>query len=207
MVTLMEYHLSSRAICLGERKKKGTYRSSILTIPYSQIVGALEAVWGSPGQIHAVGYFTVPDINDPASLANHTETHIYSRRDLITGTAVLPIETRILTDVLGRVFVVKNDTTASWQSDAFQISMGAYRLKGLGDCLLKFTKEIDVKQVQPGRLRTRIPEDLLPVFGIDGVQMPIYGYLFRPDNSYESGTYVRSLFEGSLVSGPVPLLA
>lgn len=204
----LEYQLTSPVLCLGERKKKGTYRSSVLTIPYSQISGALEAYWGrdeAAGPIHAAGVLVKPDPDKPDEVDRHTESHVYARRDNVAGVAVLPIETRLLTNVVGRVFVARNDFTAGWGRDSFTLKMGAYRQKGLGECRLTFTREAPLGKPVRGRLLTRIPEDLASIFGLEAVR-PVYGYLFRPDAARESGVYVRSLLEGSLVSGPAWLV-
>lgn len=206
----LEYRLTSAALCLGERKKKGTYRSSLLTIPYSQITGALEARWGTGTDecpIHAVGALTDPNPRKPESVARHTAALIYSRRDSVRDVAALPIETRVLIHVQGQVFVARNEFTAGWPKDAFQIRMGAYRDKGLGVCLLTYTREREAGEIVSGKLLTRIPEDLLTQFGIQDVQVPRYGYLFRPNAAHEGGRYVRALIEGSLVSGPSFLVA
>ena len=39
----LEYKLRSDMLCLGERTKKGTFKPTITTIPYSQITGAIKA--------------------------------------------------------------------------------------------------------------------------------------------------------------------
>lgn len=212
MIRLLEFRMKSDAICLGERKKKGTYRSSVHTIPYSQITGALEAAWGAGddthGRVHAVGVFKTPDPADAAAIAQHTETQVYARRDLAMGVAVLPIETRILTDVIGKVFVVANAFTEGQGRDAFEIHMGAYRQKGLGLCSLTFCQlhELDESAFVRGKLRTRLPERVAGLFGIGKVEQPAYGYLFWPDEARESGHYVRSLFEESVLTGPAVLV-
>ena len=68
--------------------------------------------------------------------------------------------------------------------------------------------EIEEDEMQQGRLAVRLPDDpaVLRLFGIQEVLMPVYGYLFRPDEQHVGGQYVRALFEGSIVRGPKVLL-
>ena len=203
-VEFIEYRLTSPALCLGERVKKGTYRSTVLTIPYSQITGALWATFG-PGEgehrLEAVGVFTQPDPGDPADVARHLQTLVVGLRDVARDVAKLPIETRVLVDVVGRVFVLRNPFSEQLPT-SFTLRMGAGRSKGLGKCVLERTERNHNLQQVWGQLPTRIPEYRRATFGITEVLRPVYGYLFRPDEHHESGAYVRALFEGSRVRGP-----
>jgi hypothetical protein len=193
------YCLRSDALCLGERVKKGTYRTTVTTVPYSQITGALRAQFA--GDIHAVGYFDRPDPSNPEDLAAHTETVTFALVDSVRGTAKLPIEVQVLTDVKAQIYVRLNDDTRDLPR-LIHLSMGAYRNKGLGACVLSYTTTVERYDVSRGELRTRIPENRLQLFDIRRVPRPVYGYLFEPDEAHESGRYVRSLFEESIVEGP-----
>ena len=200
-----KYSLRARSLCLGERNKKGTYRGTITTcIPYSQISGALRALYGTrevAGQLHAVGV-----------LHRFKQTRIVQgRRDRMLGLSTLPIEVDILTDVEATVYIVYNDHTRDLPSQ-FKISLGALRSRGLGACTLKRQAECPPMPGGPprqGRLAVRLPDadEVLAAFGIEEVVMPLWGYLFQPDEHRESGLYVRALFEGSIVRGPAFLLA
>ena len=70
-------------LCMGERIKKGTFRPTIRTIPYSQITGALKAVFGDK-EIHAVGHL----IED--KMHNKVDYLTYSPRDRELETSKLP---------------------------------------------------------------------------------------------------------------------
>lgn len=218
-LSFWEYQLTTRAgngtdnrhgaICLGERIKKGTYRSTITTIPYSQITGALRAALplekSKLANIHAVGKFVNPEL-----LLEQRATVSMSIRQRVSGAAQIPIDTTVLVNAQGMVFVEINETTQDWDKtrSLIVVKMGAYRNKGLGRCHLNWTRRIDFQPsaATRGHLTTRIPEDQLARFGISHVEKPIYGYLFQPDTSYTSGKYVRSLFEKSIVIGPRFLL-
>lgn len=216
-LSFWEYKLTTRggngtrrgAICLGERIKKGTYRSTITTIPYSQITGALRAALHLPeeqaGQIHAAGKFTNRNLFE-----NHLVTVTMGMRRRFSGTAQIPIDTTVLVDVKGSVFIAINELTKDWDKTRRTIilRMGAYRNKGLGLCRLGFVRRVNCRDqdLKRGRLVTRIPEGKLALFGISQVEKPIYGYLFEPDASYTTGKYVRALFENSIVTAPSFLL-
>ncbi len=218
-VSFWEYKLSTwagngtnsrrGALCLGERIKKGTYRSTITTIPYSQITGALRAALHLSNEqaahIHAVGKFK--NVN---AIEEHLETVTMSNRQRFSGAAQIPIDTTVLVNVEGVVYVEINEMTQGWDKThtSIVVKMGAYRNKGLGRCLLEWTRRVDfdAAKVQRGLLATRIPEEHLARFGIAETVKPVYGYLFRPDASFTTGQYVRALFEKSIVMGPQFLL-
>lgn len=197
------YRLTSDALCLGERIKKGTYRTTVRTVPYSQITGALRAHYA--GDLHAAGFFTRPDPYDPEALAGHLKTVTFALTDTVRGVAKVPIDTQVLVDVEAKIFVPGTEE-ANTLPQTIVLALGAYRNKGLGACTLSFTQRIDHYQTRIGELATRIPESCLHLFGISKVHRPLYGYLFQPDEQRESGAYVRSIFEGSLVTGPEFLL-
>lgn len=198
---LLEFRLTSEALCLGERIKKGTFRPTVTTIPYSQITGALRTFFGGRN-IHAVGCI---DIFSKEYLT-------YSPKNYVTGFSKLPITVELLVDVKGRVYVLKNEDSNNFP-DAIQIFMGALRTRGLGCCHLTKIQEIEIdlsnresrkKHLDVGLLNTRIPLEHLDKFAIQS-RKPVYGYLFKP-TSMTSGMYVLSLFEESEVYAPKVLL-
>ncbi len=200
MTKFWVYTLTADTLCLGERTKKGTYRASIEScIPYSQITGALRALYGGGGHefdLHAVGEL----------LSFQRQRITQGLRDRLTGISVLPIEAEILVNVRGRVYVVYNDYTARLP-ERIELKMGAFRSKGIGGCVLDRPADrppLEVTETQKGQLAVRLPDDeaILRLFGVEEVLMPVWGYLFRPDERHVSGQYVRALFEGSLVRGP-----
>jgi hypothetical protein len=207
MIRLWEYKLEAETLCLGERNKKGTYRASISScIPYSQITGALRAQYGGGEHefdLHGVGRLT--DFG--------RKTIVQGVRDRVLDRSTLPIEAEILVNVTGRVYIPINDYTEHLPDPIQELKLGAFRSRGVGRC--KLTKcrggaalEIEEDAMQQGRLAVRLPDDpaVLSLFGIQKTLMPVYGYLFRPDEQHVSGQYVRALFEGSIVRGPKVLV-
>lgn len=187
----IEYEITSDILCMGERIKKGTFRPCITTIPYSQITGALKATLGK--EVHATGCLTQDGEH------NNVEYLTYSPRDRSTEISKLPLTIQILTNVLGRVFIVMNNSVEL--PNQLSLIMGALKSKGMGRCKLKKIREIKNPATKRGTLNTRIPFDLKEKFGIKNVVKPEYGYLFRP-TSPTSGVYVISLFENSEIYGP-----
>jgi hypothetical protein len=193
----IKYRLTSDMLCMGERLKKGTFRPTIGTIPYTQITGALKAVFGDK-DIHAVGHLVEDKKHNKVGYLT------YSPRDRGIETSKLPLTIEFLTDVLGSVYIVKNEVTKDF-SEEFEIRMGAMRFRGLGLCTLRKSEEIPNITPKPGILNTRIPEEHLEMFGVRKVLKHVYGFLFKP-LSDTSGVYVKSLFEGSEIVGPKFLL-
>ncbi len=227
----IECTLTSEMLCMGERIKKGQFRPTVTTIPYSQITGALKAIFGDK-DIHAVGHF--PFKSEQAFRREHVQILTYSPRDRALDTSILPLYIEYLVDVEGKVYIVETeDAKDIFKSDKpISIYMGAFKTKGFGRCELKKVKNIgdnDLK-VGEGMLNTRIPiakveelkakgdnfhKDLIDndattdflrdIFGIERVKKARYGYLFEP-TSATSGVYVLSLFEDSIIEGPGFLL-
>ncbi|HEC88520.1 MAG TPA: hypothetical protein ENI52_04295 [Thermoplasmata archaeon] len=193
----IEYILISDMLCMGERIKKGTFRPTIRTIPYSQITGALKSLFGGK-EIHAVGHL----VKDKKY--NKVDYLTYSPRDRGLEISKLPLTIEFLTDVLGYVYVLENDFVREFPEE-FEIWMGAMKSRGFGLCTLKKSREITDLAIKPGILNTRIPEEHLSQFGIRKIIKPVYGYLFRP-TSDNTGVYLRSLFDGSEIAGPEFLL-
>ena len=187
----IEYELKSDMLCMGERIKKGQFRPTVTTIPYTQITGALKAIFGDK-EIHAVGH-----------LENYEKNYLtYSPRDRTLNTSKLPLYIEFLTNVQGRVYILIEDFP---DEDEIEITMGALKSKGFGRCVLRRIGNIDELGIMRGTLNTRIPEELKDIFVIKKIIKPRYGYLFKP-TSETSGVYVLSLFEGSEVVGPRFLL-
>jgi len=194
---VVEYTLTSEMLCMGERIKKGTFRPTVKTIPYTQITGALKAVFGDK-DIHAVGHLI------EGGKHNKVEYLTYSPRERKLETSKLPLTIEFLTGVLGKIYVLENDDTKEFPEE-FEVYMGAMKSKGFGLCTLKRSNEIGEIKPKPGILNTRIPEEHVDKFGIRNVIKPVYGYLFKP-TSETTGVYVLSLFEGSQIVGPEFLL-
>lgn len=205
-MAFIEYELTSQALCMGERIKAGIYRPCIRTIPYSQITGALSKQFG-PADLHAVGYLVEKvGYNIPGYF-------IYSPRDRASNVSKIPLQAEYLTNVNGRLYVVENKFSKTFLPEKLSLTMGALRSKGFGVCnmeRLRTLKEEDEGMQLPKNpfdyvLNARLPEKYKQIFGIVKIFNPVYGYLFEP-TSLDSGVYVRSLFEGSIVQGPRILL-
>lgn len=195
-VEFLEYELTSQLLCLGERIKKGTFRPCVKTIPYSQITGALRANFGKDN-IHAVGHFISDEIH------NKVDFLTFSPKDRGLRTSKIPLTVEFLSDVLGRIYIIKKDNLNLPLN--ISLSMGALKSRGFGKCNLRFLKTIIDLNSRKGKLRTRIPLDVCELFGIKNIAKPFYGYLFRPI-SQADGVYILSLFESSKVFGPEFLL-
>lgn len=187
----LHYIFQSETLCIGERIKKGTFRPTVMTIPYTTITGALKAHFGGE-EIHAVGCIERYDSKDYLT---------YSPRDRRIGVSKIPISLEFLVNVWGHIYVLKNKETEKLPYK-FEIKIGALRVKGLG--YTQFTKdgtiEIDGDELIYGELNTRIPLEHLDKFLVKPVK-PIYGYLLKP-LSLSEAVYIKSLFEGSEVYAP-----
>jgi len=187
----LHYIFQSETLCIGERIKKGTFRPTVMTIPYTTITGALKSYFGGE-EIHGVGCIESYDSKDYLT---------YSPRDRRTGVSKIPISLEFLVNVRGHVYILKNKETENLP-DKFEMRIGALRVKGLG--CTQFIKnsviEVDKNQLEYGELNTRIPQEHLDKFLIKPIK-PIYGYLLKPVSLSEA-VYVKSLFEGSEVFAP-----
>ena len=185
------YELHSETLCIGERIKKGTFRPTIETIPYTQISGALKAYFGRQ-EVHAVGSIVEYESKDYFT---------YSPRNRITNVSKIPITTEYLINVRGNVYILKNKETEDFP-DEIEIKLGAMRTKGFGYTILRKKGLVEVRngQLDFGKLNTRIPIEHLDKFLIKPVK-PRYGYLIKP-LSLSKAVYVLSLFEGSEVYAP-----
>ncbi|ADC64472.1 conserved hypothetical protein [Ferroglobus placidus DSM 10642] len=187
----LHYTFQSETLCIGERIKKGTFRPTVMTIPYTTITGALKTYFGGD-EIHAVGCIESYDAKDYLT---------YSPRDRGVGVSKIPISLEFLVNVRGHVYILKNTETERLP-DKFELRMGALRVKGLG--YTQFTKngiiEVNENQLMYGELNTRIPIEHLDKFLVKTVK-PVYGYLLKPV-SLSKAVYVKSLFEGSEVYAP-----
>jgi hypothetical protein len=194
----MEYKIMSDALYLGERPKGNIFKPCIKTIPFSQISGALNRLFGL-ANFKAVGCLTG---NVEFNQINYL---IYSPRDRISNTSKIPLQVEFLVNVLGKVYVLKNECSEILP-DKFEIVLGGLKAKGFGRCLLSKEREIDGKEVGQGLLNVRIPVEEAESFNIRKVLTPVYGYLFKSIPQTFTGNYVRSLFEGSEVVAPKFLL-
>jgi hypothetical protein len=192
----ISYELVSGMLCLGERNKKGTFRPTVTTIPYSQITGALRAKFGREEDIQAVGILVIPV---------KKEYLIYSPRNKISNVSKIPLTIEYLQNAKGVIYLPKNERTEMLPPEVI-ISMGAFKHRGFGESKLSNKKIIETCEIKRGVLSTRIPEEKLGVFDVRKIIKPVYGYLFKP-TSETSGVYVRSLFEGSEIAGPAFLLS
>lgn len=190
----LRYELQSDVICMGERLQAGWFRPCVRTIPYSQITGALRRSFGEEG-LHAAGH-----------LSHYALDYlIHGPRDRVRDTSRLPLRVQVLRAVRGSVYVLANEA-GHLLPEEFDLFMGGLRSKGFGHCRLRRLGTVpDGASSTAGTLNTRLPLDCRELFGIREVQMPIYGYLFKPTSLY-TGDYVLSLFEGSKVVAPSFLL-
>lgn len=190
-------------LSIGERIKKGTVRPfisttsfhNIIPIPFSTIVGALKTCIDAD-EIYAAGFFF-----------NHVEKEEieHSASNWALGTGKLPLSTEVLVNPRGKVFILAKDHSLDIRKNlpenSLDITLGAMKSKGFGRCKLERSHNllINPKKIS-GILKTRIPIDYKGKFGINEIKKPVYGYLYRPI-SLDKAECVKSLFEGSIVSG------
>ncbi len=199
VISYAEYDLTSEALAIGERTKKGTFRPCLMTIPFTTISGALRERF-SLDEIYAVGKLENSYLKN---IDLHRSIHIYSPRGVFEDVAKVPLQTEFLTNVKAKIYIaIHNQDVMDLCSEckAFEITMGAFKSKGLGRSYLQFNRMIDAVEKKIGLLQSRIPEKYCACFGIEEVLKPNYGYLFEP-NGIVSGKYIKAIFEGSLVKG------
>lgn len=200
----LKLRLSSQAVAIGERVKKGTFRPCVETLPTSTLMGCFKEYFGLDDAV-AIGFFD--------SRKYRKETFTYAPFDSAIGTAKLPLTLEYLApregyrEITGEVYVAATMQTRAVFADSDRqhtVALGALRSKGFGECLLHFESE-----VQPGRkvgyLRGNLRETDAAAFGIDlsrDLVCPRYGYLFRPDSYRIGGQYERALFTGTILDGP-----
>lgn len=194
--TFLHYELTAETLCLGERLRGGLFRPCARVFRYSSLVGALKASFGGSDTIHATARFQP---GGPGT--NRMEILSLAPHDRGLGLSAVPLEIEYLSNVRAEVFILKTDHTVRWPR-SFCLSMGAMKSKGFGRCQLKFIDEVSCQTPKAGELCVRLPDvpSIREALGIRTVLAPVYGYLFQP-TSPTSGTYVKSLFEGSLVVG------
>ena len=188
------YSLTAESLCLGERVKGGLFRPcNTHAIRYSALTGALRAYLGRQ-DVSAAGYF--------AERAEHNIVSYltYAPRGDVSGVSLLPLTIQYLANAYGLVVI----RAAEPLLETFELSMGAFKSKGLGRCRFERLGAADMTPVR-GALRTRIPCDRIADLRIAQIVSPVYGYLFEP-TSVTSGEYVLSLWEGSEVLGPQSLV-
>lgn len=192
-MNFLHYELKADILCLGERIKKGTYRPTIQTIPYTQITGALRA-YLSYREVHAIGNI---------SKFKSIDQIVYSPRDRTSDVSKLPITVEALSNVVGNIFIKNNGEVFP---EEFSIVLGALRTKGFGRSKLKYLGKIDMTEdtLSEGKFNSRIPVEHLDKFMITVIR-PVYGFLLKPISPTEA-IWVKSIFEDSEIKAPKFLL-
>lgn len=201
----LHYELRADALCIGERIRGSVFRPCVATLPYTTMSGALKERFPHPfRRIHAVGWL---DESATARGCNRSDVLLFSPRDRAREVSVIPLEIEFLSDVIAHVLVVHDDNSDRWPSE-FALHVGAMKSKGFGACTMRLIGHIEGRPARTGALRVRLPDDpaVLGAFGVERVEAPVYGYLFKPGTG-GTGRYIRSLFEGSMVvSDPAVLV-
>lgn len=172
----------------------GTFRPCSTVFRYTTLVAALKSAFGTENGLHAVARFR------RTAQSNRLETLTYAPRDRGRSVSIVPLQIEYLADVDADLFVLKSQQTAMLPR-SFDFAMGAMRSKGFGRCTAERVREVPCDIPHTGTLCFRVPDldEVKQALGIRNVLEPRYGYLFVPE-SLTSGTYVRSLFEGSRVA-------
>jgi hypothetical protein len=162
----LKFSLTSDILILGERFKKGQYRPTITTIPYSQITGALKARYGNgkygkeTSKIHACGHFVFD--NEKEFIESKVEVLGYAPRERATSLSVLPIYTEYLRDIKGFVYIRLTDDVNEIIKDSekgsIRVLMGGFKSKGFGECELNYEETLEItEELDEGELNTRLP--------------------------------------------------
>lgn len=196
-MVLVEYILNAATLYLGERPKGEIFKPCIRTIPFSQVTGALNRKFGRT-DFKAVGYLI------ESKEHNHLCYLTYSPRERVANFSKIPLQIEYLNKVMAKVFILANDAYESLDNKKkISLTMGGMRSRGFGQCNLTLTNEHSVtkEKICRGLLLTRIPCYEQGTFSLEIIS-PNYGYLFRPIEGTYTGSYIKSLFEGSIVLGP-----
>lgn len=201
--SFLKLQLTTQAVAVGERVKKGTYRPCVETLPTSTLMGCIKEYFGL--EAVTIGFF------DPRTYRK--ETFTYAPFDSAVGTAKLPLTLEYLAptdgnrEISGEVYIAATPETRAIFADSGRehtVALGALRSKGFGECALRFESEVQ-PQRKVGYLRGNLRETDAAAFGIDlsrDLIRPQYGYLFRPDAYRIGGQYERALFVGTILDGP-----
>lgn len=196
--------LTTRAVAVGERVKKGTFRPCVETLPTSTLMGCFSEHFGFKESV-AVGFL------QPGTYRK--EIFTYAPFDAYLKTAKLPFMSEFLVpaigqqEIVGEVYVAATTeakTVLTPDQGPWSVTLGAMRSKGFGQCSLQYIGEVR-PVLKTGYLRGHLRETDAPAFGIDleeNLIRPFYGYLFRPDTPHVGGKYERALFIGTILTGP-----
>lgn len=196
--------LTTQAMVIGERVKKGTFRPCVETLPTSTLMGCFHEHFGLKETV-AIGFFQ--------STSYRKDIFTYAPFDACLRTAKLPLTVEHLLPAIGRsqiegvVYVAATlEAKAVFTPDTgpWAVTLGALRSKGFGQCSLEYIEEV-VPTRRTGYLRGHLRETDAPAFGINLARdliRPRYGYLFRPDPTHISGRYERALLIDTILSGP-----
>ena len=202
--TFIRLRLTTQAVVIGERVKKGTFRPCVETLPTSTLMGCFYEHFGLKETV-AIGFF------QPASYRK--EIFTYAPFDVCLLTAKLPLTVEHLVPAIGRMHIEgevyvattpEAKTVFSPGQGPWSMTLGALRSKGFGQCSLEYVQEISPTR-RVGYLRGHLRETDAQAFGIDLAQdlvRPCYGYLFRPDLNRVGGRYERALFADTILTGP-----
>ena len=205
--SFLRLRLTTQAVAIGERVKKGTFRPCVETLPTSTLMGCFKEYFGLDAV--AIGFFDLKTYRK--------ETFTYSPFNSAVGTAKLPLTLEYLApkdgyrEITGEIYVAASpQTRATFAASDREhtVALGALRSKGFGECALSFESEVQ-PQHKAGYLRGNLRETDAAAFGINlshDLIRPRYGYLFRPDAYRIGGQYERALFMGTILDGPDFLL-
>ena len=199
----LKLRLTTMAVAIGERVKKGTFRPCIETIPTSTLMGCFHEHFGLRN-LTAIGFFE--------ENCYQKKLHTYAPFDSAIGTAKLPLVMEYLAprdgigSITGNIYVASSDDSSRIFNNSrdYLVSLGALRSKGFGQLRLRFEEEVQ-PMPRVGYLKGNLRESDASAFGIDleeDIISPNYGFLFRPDVHRISGQYERALFAGTILEGP-----
>jgi hypothetical protein len=202
--TFIRLRLTTSAIAVGERIKKGAFRPCVDNLPSSTLMGCFREHFGLMETV-AIGIFRQGTYRK--------DILTYAPFDACLRTAKLPLTLEYLVPAAGRreieadlyiVSLPEARRVFTKSPGYWSISLGAMRSKGIGQSSLKYVDEFRPTR-RTGTLLAHMRESDALALGIDLEQdlvRPQYGYLFRPDSYRVGGHYERALFSGTVLTGP-----
>lgn len=208
----LKFKLCTQALLIGERIKGGTFRPCVETIPSSTLEGAFRHQFGMYG-VKAVGFLNENSYKKAVFTYAPFDTALKTAKLPISAEYLIPNREKSFSEIEGDVYILKDDTTESLsKNEKLHISLGAFKSKGFGECVLEFDGELNSGEPEIGYLKGRIFERDIEAFGITRVIKRCFGYLFEPtiDGAKPAfpitGAYKPALFKKSVIEGPRFLL-
>ncbi len=196
--------LTTSRVVVGERIKKGTYRPCVESLPTSTLMGCFREHFELKETV-SIGVLRSGSYRKKICTYSPFDTHLRTAKLPLTLQYLAPADAR--GKIEADIYVVgTSEARAVFRPGygSWVVALGAMRSKGFGECLLQYVEDVRPTR-RTGYLRANMRESDALAFGIDPIHdliRPHYGYLFRPDSYRVGGQYERSLFIGTILTGP-----